>query len=143
MDIEIISDVQNALLQRREVKFVVSQESSTVSKEQLKVELCRKLNTNPDSSIVEKISQRFGERRSDGVFYSYKDKASMERMEPKHLLKRYSKLSSTPAQEVKNEKGEKAEPALGENAEKGINAATEHKEGKHEPVKPQGANAKN
>ncbi|MGC8478362.1 MAG: 30S ribosomal protein S24e [Candidatus Micrarchaeia archaeon] len=96
MELEILSDVKNPLTKRREVKFKVLHDSATMSKAALKEELCKRLNEKPETSIVEKVEQLFGERRSTGIFYAYKDKASMESMEPKYILKRQGLLSEAP-----------------------------------------------
>jgi len=134
MEIEIVSDIQNALLQRREVKFSVSYDSSTVSKAELKTELCKKLSANPESSIIEKVAQRFGERKSDGVFYVYKDSATLEAMEPKYILKRYGKSSSQ-----KEGQAESAAPQKGAGSEK--SEKKEPKAPQHKAASAEGGNA--
>ena len=92
MDIIIDLDMQNNALKRREVKFTVTQDSSTVSKADMLAELCKKLSASPDSSIIVRIDQQFGERKSTGIIHIYQDKGTMEKTEPKHVMRRSGKL---------------------------------------------------
>ena len=109
MEIEIVSDIKNPLTKRREVKFKVSQDSSTESKAALKEALCKRLSENPEVAIVEKVEQLFGERTSIGIFYAYKDKESLEKTEPKYLLKRQGIISEAPKDAGKTEASPKEE----------------------------------
>ncbi len=93
MDINILSDVENKTLNRREIEFAVVQDASTERSDNIKVELCKKLNLNPDCTLISKIHQEFGMRRSRGFAHSYKSKEEMANAEPKYLLERLSKKS--------------------------------------------------
>lgn len=117
LDLNIISDVENKILKRREIGFSVVEEAGTVSKSELKTDLCKKLNLNPDYTVICSINQNFGIRKSDGVAHAYKSKEDMERLEPKYILNRLSKKN----------KGEAAATAQGDNTEKGASADSDKK----------------
>jgi ribosomal protein S24E len=87
----ILSDEENKTLNRREIEFAVVQEASTESREEIKIELCKKLNLNPDCTVISTIHQEFGMRRSRGTAHSYKSKEEMGKTEPKYLIDRLSK----------------------------------------------------
>jgi len=102
MDLKITSDSENKLLNRREIKFVLEQDGGTMKKDELAKQLCKKLNLNPESTIIVKINQGFGRKESYGTAHSYDSKESLQKYEPKHLLERIGKKSS------KEEKKEEA-----------------------------------
>ena len=116
MEVTVVSDSNNAMLGRREITFSVAQDDRTVSKEELKKELCKKLNLAPELTVITRIDQRFGARQSRGAAHSYKSKEDLERMEPRHIIARLTK---------KEKKGEG-----GEASQRAQEPAAEKKEGK-------------
>jgi len=115
MEISIQSDTNNPMLQRREISFVVLQESSTPPREELKKEICKKLNLDPDLTVLVEVRQEYGLRRSAGRVHSYKTKQQLEASEPRYLMERASKKAAkkeaakgqeVPAQEKKEGKAE-------------------------------------
>ncbi len=95
MEINIISNEENKLLGRKEIRFSAAHEKETESKENVKVELCKKLNLKPDSTIIIRINQHFGEKRISGLAHSYEKKDDMLKYEQQHLFKRAEKKSAT------------------------------------------------
>ncbi len=134
MEVSILSDTNNAVANRREVAFSVIQESSTVSKEEIKKEVCKRLNLSPEATIVVEVKQEFGVKRSSGMLHSYKSKEDLERMEPKYLLARLTKKTKKESGEApKEEKRAEAAPeAKKEHKEKKEEAKEEKKEAKEE-----------
>lgn len=94
MEIKIESNKENKLLGRKEITFSVDQENSTVRRDALTKELCKKLSLSPESTIVVTISQGFGNKQSTGVAHSYSTKEMLEKYEPKHVLARIAKKSA-------------------------------------------------
>ncbi len=110
MEVKIISNNENKLLSRKEIRFSVDQDSSTISKSELTKEICKKLNLSPESTIVVRIDQRFGIKESSGIAHSYENQDVLKRYEPEHLVARISKKSAKKegAEEQKAEPKEEA-----------------------------------
>lgn len=122
MDINIISTKEEKLWGRKDIEFSVKTPGSTVSKDDVKVELCKKLNLNPDSTIITKINQEFGDRSNLCYAHSYSKKEDLQKFEPEYLLKRMSgKNAEAPAEHKaeaeKKEKGEAKEKPKKEHKE--------------------------
>ncbi len=134
MEINILSDNDNKNVGRREISFSAVQDDKTASKEQIKQELCKRLNLNPDSTIITEIKQEFGMRRSTGIVHSYGSKEQLEKAEPGYLIKRLSKGEKKEGAEQKEEKPKEAkgkqEKMAGKKEEK-----SEKKEAKEEKPK--------
>lgn len=103
MELQINSNVENKLFQRKEIKFTLDAEI-TPSREQIKVELCKKLSLSPDSTMVVNVDQLFGSKTSVCTAHSYHSKELMLKFEPKYLVKRVEKAASKAA-------GAEAKPA--------------------------------
>ena len=118
MELKITNDRENALMGRREITFYIDGEEKTPSAAAGKKELCKKLNLDPESTIVTKVEQRFGMRRAECAAHSYKEHGAMERNEPAHLLERVKKRSAKQdgAAEPKAEQEQKAKPEAEEEA---------------------------
>lgn len=107
-----MSDKENRLLKRREIEFSVEQEAGTPEREELTKEICKKLSLSPDSTVVVRVDQGFGRKKSTGVVHSYESRELLEKTEPKHLLARIGKKSvkgeKKAEQEDEQPKAEKA-----------------------------------
>jgi small subunit ribosomal protein S24e len=91
MEVKVTSNKENALLERREIKFMIDQDGATSRRDDVKRELCKMLNLSPDSTIVVSINQGFGGKECSGTAHSYKDSKALEKYERKYLLDRVSK----------------------------------------------------
>jgi small subunit ribosomal protein S24e len=110
MEFEITSNTDNKLLKRKEIKFHVSQDASTISREEITREICKKLSLNPESTIVVRIDQGFGSKESSGIAHSYENKDLLNKYEPKHVL---SKVKKKPESEGAAKDTAVATPAEG------------------------------
>lgn len=106
MNVRIVSDTENKLFGRRDIEFDIVSESATVSKDEAKVELCKKLNLDPDATLVVRMDQSFGYKKCTGVAHSYKNAADIKKYEPGHLLARGKKGAA--AEQPKEEKPKEA-----------------------------------
>ena len=97
----ITSDKENKLLGRREINFNIVQEGSTPSKKDIRVEICKKLNLDPETVIIVKVDQSTGVRQGIGVAHAYKSKEQIAKQEPSHLVDRMNGVKGT---KVKKEK---------------------------------------
>ncbi|MGC8651836.1 MAG: 30S ribosomal protein S24e [Candidatus Micrarchaeia archaeon] len=92
MEVQILSDRQNAYFDRREVEFSIIFEGPTAQKGEVLKELCKKLNINPDYAIIVGMSQSFGVKQSTGALHAYKSKEDMLKHEPRYLFDRGKKV---------------------------------------------------
>src|SRR5437016_6312857 len=102
MKIEIVSDTENNLLKRKEIRFSIMEDNGTVKKSDALAELSKSLNLSPESTIIVRLDQSFGARQCFGVAHSYKTREELERIEPKYLLSR-GKPKEPKAPEAKKE----------------------------------------
>jgi small subunit ribosomal protein S24e len=116
MEINVTSNKENKLLNRREIDFYVIQDGSTPSNKDIKTELCKKLNLDPEAVMVVSIDQTTGLRQSHCTAHAYPSKEQVEKFEPAHLINRMkgikgkapaAKKEATPAK--KPEEAKKAE----------------------------------
>jgi ribosomal protein S24E len=109
MEIKVTSDSNNALLNRREIGFYVLSENATPSRDSVKVELCKKLSLSPEATIVVNMSQEFGVKRCECTAHTYKDEATLKKLEPKHIQERLVKKEkgAKQAEQAEKPKGKK------------------------------------
>ncbi|MDE1855960.1 MAG: 30S ribosomal protein S24e, partial [Candidatus Micrarchaeota archaeon] len=60
MNIKVDNEKDNKLLGRKEISFTISHKGQTPKKEEVKVEICKKLNLNPELTVVVKINPIYG-----------------------------------------------------------------------------------
>ena len=101
MELSITSNKENKLLGRREIEFNVVQEGSTPSKNEIKAELCKKLNLDPESVIIVKVDQSTGVKQGRGFAHAYPSKEAIEKFEPVHLVNRMKGIKGAPAPKEK------------------------------------------
>lgn len=135
MEVSIMSDTNNPVMDRREIKFSVVQEGKTASRDEIKTEICKKLNLSPDATIITEIDQEFGVRRCSGSAHSYKSKEALEKAEPRYLLARLVKRDKKKEAPQEPKEEAKAEAPKEAKEEKKEHAPKEVKEEKGEPQK--------
>ena len=91
MEINVIENVDNKLLGRKEIQFLATYGDKTVSIDDAKTEICKKLGLKPENTVINRINQKFGLKQSEITAYSYQSKEAMERYERKYLSKRLEK----------------------------------------------------
>ncbi len=91
MEIEIKSNKENKALERKEIEAYAKYEGMTPKREDVKEAICKKLGLDPSSTIVIKIAQEYGDKKSFVLARSYSSKEIMERIEHEHLRSRGSK----------------------------------------------------
>ncbi len=111
MDISITKDIQNKLLKRREIAFSLGYTDKTPQKDAVKEEICKKLGLNPASTVIIKIEQLYGGKRSACVAHSYESEEAMK-IEAKYLFERHGKK-----EHAAKETGEAKEPEKEESKE--------------------------
>jgi len=116
MEFKLLSQFENPLLQRKEIKVVAIFEASTPSREEIKTEVCKKFNFPEETTVIRRVSQEKGIKRAICLLNVYNSKEAMLQIEAKYLLER------------KKEKKEKAEEKTEEKKEEVKEAKEEKKE---------------
>lgn len=86
--VRIDNDVDNRLLNRREVKVTLDVEGAVPSRKEVKEKLSKELDVDENLLIVEKIESIFGSRQVEVIAYVYDDEASLKTITLKHIYKR-------------------------------------------------------
>ena len=106
MELEIISDKENKMLERREITFRVGNEGRTPSVVEIKQALCKKLGISPESTEIIKVNQGFGSRESTGLAHSYSKQEGMKAGIPGHITARRAKKAKKDVEQAaKQEQG--------------------------------------
>ena len=87
MELEITSKEKQPLFSRQDIKFVII-ESKTPRKEEVRKKIAALHNAKEDAVVIEKITNRFGDKRFEGRAKIYDSKEKMEEMEPGHIITR-------------------------------------------------------
>ena len=91
MDIKVLEEKKNPLLQRREVKFSVSHNLGTPSRDEIKAKIAAYLNSKPELVIVERMNPEFGKRETRGYAKIYETEEYMKKTETAHIIQRNAK----------------------------------------------------
>ena len=113
------------MIGRKEIEFSVFARRG-VKRDELKAELCKKLNISPASTIIVRIDSGFGSKMSTGIAHSYANEETLKKYESRRLLERLGVV----------QKEAKAAPPLPGGEAGGEEIGCEHgrrKEGRHRP----------
>ena len=124
MKIKIEKEIENPLLQRKEIVGTISEISQTPSRKEVLKQVAAITGATEDRVSINKIDQEFGENSATIYAKIYKTKEIKEKIEPKHLEKR------TNTEKPKAEEAPKEEPKTEEKKEE-----EETEEKKEEPKK--------
>lgn len=87
MEIEILSERENPLLNRREIKFRANYEGATPKIEEVRKKLIIALNSNEKLTVLDGIKSEFGRNSALGYVKVYTDEKGMK-VEPLHRIKK-------------------------------------------------------
>ncbi len=88
MELKTTKETENKSMKRRDIEFYIMQDDRTPTKAEVKTELCKKLNLNPDATAIVRIDQSFGAKQCTGLAHAYADAKSMKQFEQPHLAER-------------------------------------------------------
>jgi len=108
MDIKVLEEKNNPLLQRREVKFSVSHNLGTPSRDEIKGKIAAYLNSKPELVIIERMRSQFGKRETHGYAKIYETAERLKSVETEHIIQRNTK------KEAKKAEGDEGKPAAAE-----------------------------
>jgi ribosomal protein S24E len=113
--IEVISDQEDKLLERRHINFKVTHtRAATPRRIDVRKELAQQLNVDPETIILRPLRQKYGRNEADGTAFVYKsvDRARLierdylsERLKPREKKeeKKEEKTAEKPPKEEKKE----------------------------------------
>jgi small subunit ribosomal protein S24e len=88
MDIEVVSDEENPMLHRRDVRFQVTHDEASPSRLSVRDSLAAKLNKDAEEVVVHSIDTKFGMRKSLGYAKVYDTPKAAADVEQEYMLDR-------------------------------------------------------
>lgn len=86
---KVVKDQYNKLLNRRELELIISYESSTPKREEVRKFISEQYDISIERVIVEKIESIFGSRKARIHVHIYDDVEDARKFERKHVLKKH------------------------------------------------------
>lgn len=122
MEINIISDNNNATLNRRDVSISVNSKT-TPSRADIKNKLAAMLNSKPELIVVNKLNTEFGKQETIGTVGIYENEEVLKKVALGHLVGR-DKMPE-PEEEAEAAPKDEAAPVEDKSAEESKPEATE------------------
>ncbi|WP_255150959.1 30S ribosomal protein S24e [Halorarius halobius] len=88
MDIDIISEQENPMLHRTDVRFRIVHEEATPSRLSVRDSLAAKLNKDSDEVVVHKLDTKYGMRKTIGYAKVYDSADHAADVEQEYMLDR-------------------------------------------------------
>jgi small subunit ribosomal protein S24e len=88
MDIDIISEEENPMLHRTDVRFEMVHEDATPSRLQVRDSLAAKLDKDSDEVVVHELDTKYGMRKTVGYAKVYDSPDHARDVEQDHMLER-------------------------------------------------------
>ncbi|SFK60946.1 small subunit ribosomal protein S24e [Halogranum rubrum] len=88
MDIDIISEDENPMLHRTDVRFEIVHDDASPSRLQVRDSLAAKLDKGSDEVVVHKLDTKFGMRKTIGYAKVYETADFARDVEQEHMLER-------------------------------------------------------
>ncbi|MBU0532075.1 hypothetical protein KKB44_01130 [Candidatus Micrarchaeota archaeon] len=108
MNVNIISKIDNKVLERKEIEAEISFDGATPSRNDLKDAISKKVAADVDLTVLREVHSTFGKKTVKVLAHVYSNKETMVGTEPAHLLKR-SKVEEEAKVEEKPKEKPKAE----------------------------------
>ncbi|WXG45512.1 MAG: hypothetical protein WED05_02200 [Candidatus Atabeyarchaeum deiterrae] len=104
--IEVISDQEDKLIERRRISFKVThQKTATPKRVEIRKKLAETLRVEPEAVFLRPLQQKYGRNEANGTALIYKSAERAKLIEPEHLISRLK-----PKQEKKEEQQEQKKP---------------------------------
>ncbi|WP_440007098.1 30S ribosomal protein S24e [Halomicrococcus sp. SG-WS-1] len=88
MEVEILSEEQNPMLHRSEVRFQIVHDDATPSRLSVRDSLAAKLDKDADEVVVHEMNTKFGMRKTVGYAKVYDSPEHARDVEQDHMLER-------------------------------------------------------
>jgi len=92
LNIEVKRDWMNKLLNRRELDLIISYESSTPRRDEVRKLIAEKYGVEVERVIVEKLESMFGALKAKAHIHIYETVEDAKRIERRHILRRHGLL---------------------------------------------------
>jgi small subunit ribosomal protein S24e len=125
MEMKIITDVKNPLLERREVEAVVEFDGPTPSKNEILVELSKKLKVKDTHVEIEKVWQRFGRQEAKIIAFVYDKPIREEKAEVKEEAEEEKSAEQVAEEQKQEESKEEKEEAKTEEQKEDVKEESE------------------
>jgi len=103
MDVEILSEEQNPMLHRTEVKFEIVHDEATPSRLSVRDSLAAKLNKDSTEVVVHEMNAKFGMRKTVGYAKVYDSSDDAREIEQAYMLERNKIASDDEPEEAEAE----------------------------------------
>ncbi|MBB6646520.1 30S ribosomal protein S24e [Halobellus ruber] len=100
MEIDIISEDDNPMLHRSDVRFEIAHEEATPSRLSVRDSLAAKLNKDADEVVVHDLDTKFGMRKTVGYAKVYESPDFARDIEQEHMLDRNKIEADADAEEA-------------------------------------------
>jgi ribosomal protein S24E len=105
LKIEVLSDQEDKLLERRQISFrVTHQKAATPNRIEIRKQLADTLNVDPERIQLRPLKQKTGRNEADGIALIYKSAERAHLIEPEYLADRLK-----PKEKKEEEKAPKTE----------------------------------
>ncbi|MES3161782.1 MAG: 30S ribosomal protein S24e [Halorubrum sp.] len=88
MDVDIISEEENPMLHRTDIRFETTHEDATPSRLSVRDSLAAKLDKASEEVVVHELNTKFGMRKTVGYAKVYETAAHALDVEQDHMLER-------------------------------------------------------
>ena len=105
MEVEILSEEQNPMLHRSEVRFQIVHDESTPSRLSVRDSLAAKLDKDSSEVVVHEMNTKFGMRKTVGYAKVYDNSEYARDVEQDHMLER-NKITADAESEAEAEEAE-------------------------------------
>jgi len=92
LNIEVKRDWMNKLLNRRELDLIISYESSTPRRDEVRKLIAERYGVEVERVIVEKLESMFGMLKAKAHVHIYDTVEDAKRIERRHILRRHGLL---------------------------------------------------
>jgi len=92
LNIDVRRDWMNKLLNRRELDLIISYESGTPERDEVRKLIAEKYGVEIERVIVEKLESMFGTLKAKAHIHIYDTVEDAKRIERKHILRRHGLL---------------------------------------------------
>jgi len=103
MDIDIVSEEENPMLHRTDVKFTVTHDEATPSRLSVRDSLAATLNKDADEVVIRQLDTKFGMRKTIGHARVYESPDDARQVEQEHMLERNKITAGAEADEESEE----------------------------------------
>ncbi len=88
MDVTIISEEENPMLHRSDIRFEIVHDEATPSRLSVRDSLAAKIDKGSDEVVVHELDTKFGMRKTVGYAKVYESSEFAHDVEQKHMLER-------------------------------------------------------